>query len=195
MTALKKTVLVLGATGRQGGATARHLLSRGWRVRAFARDRNKPAAQALHQAGAAVVQGDYDDRASLEAAMQGVYGVFSVQASVDEVRQGQTIADAVSGWSPVISITRTPARCAAAIAAGTSLRNGSVSPSKPTHVSPVSASAALAGMVGTIFSATPITRNAVEANASFAARAAARAASLNVLCASTCSGAPRVTTR
>jgi uncharacterized protein YbjT (DUF2867 family) len=90
---LKKTVLVLGATGRQGGATARHLLSKGWRVRAFARDRNKPAAQALHQAGAEVVQGDYDDRASLEAAMQGVYGVFSVQASVDEVRQGQTIAD------------------------------------------------------------------------------------------------------
>src|SRR5262249_1933359 len=93
MTAVKKSVLVLGATGRQGGATARHLLSKGWRVRAFARDPNKPAAQALQQAGAEVIQGDYDDRASLEVAMQGVYGVFSVQASVDEVRQGKTIAD------------------------------------------------------------------------------------------------------
>src|SRR6266511_4102839 len=93
MTAMKKTVLVLGATGRQGGATARHLLIRGWRVRAFTRDPDKPAAQALHQAGALVVQGDYDDPASLAAAMQGVYGVFSVQASVDEVRQGKQIAD------------------------------------------------------------------------------------------------------
>src|SRR5262245_66326060 len=95
MNALKKTVLVLGATGRQGGATARHLLTRGWRVRAFARDPNKPTAQALQQAGAEVIQGDYDDRASLAAAMQGVYGVFSVKASVDEVRQGKPIHDAV----------------------------------------------------------------------------------------------------
>jgi len=93
MSALKKTVLVLGATGRQGGATARHLLTKGWRVRAFARDPKKPAAQSLHEAGALVIQGDYDDRASLEAAMQGVYGVFSMQASVDEVRQGKQIAD------------------------------------------------------------------------------------------------------
>jgi len=87
MTALKKTVLVLGATGRQGGATARHLLSNGWRVRALVRDPNKSATQALHQAGALVIQGDYEDRASLEAAMHGVYGVFSMQASVDEVRR------------------------------------------------------------------------------------------------------------
>jgi uncharacterized protein YbjT (DUF2867 family) len=93
MTSLNKAVLVLGATGRQGGATARHLLTKGWPVRALVRDPNKPAAQSLHQAGAEVIKGDYDDRASLEAGMQGVYGVFSVQASVDEVRQGKQIAD------------------------------------------------------------------------------------------------------
>src|SRR5262245_9356860 len=68
MSAVQKTVLVLGATGRQGGATARHLLTKGWRVRAFARHPEKPAAQALHQAGAEVIQGDFDDQASLEAA-------------------------------------------------------------------------------------------------------------------------------
>ena len=99
MTALRKTVLVLGATGRQGGATARHLLSKGWRVRALVRDPNKSATQALHQAGAEVIQGDYEDRASLAAAMQGVYGVFSMQASVDEVRQGKQIADAARAAS------------------------------------------------------------------------------------------------
>ena len=93
MTSLNKTVLVLGATGRQGGASARHLLTQDWRVRALTRDPNRLAAQALQQAGAEVIQGDYDDRASLAAAMQGVYGVFSVQASLDEVRQGKNIAD------------------------------------------------------------------------------------------------------
>src|SRR5207245_1012906 len=87
-------VLVLGATGRQGGATARHLLGKGWPVRVLVRDPNKPAAQELRQAGADVVQGNFDDLASLEAAMRGVYGVFSVQASTDEVRQGKTIATA-----------------------------------------------------------------------------------------------------
>src|SRR5262245_12060015 len=93
MNTIDKTMLVTGATGRQGGATARHLLTKGWRVRAFTRDPSKPAAQALQQAGAEVVGGDYDEQASLVPAMQGVYGVFSVQASVDEVRQGKTIAD------------------------------------------------------------------------------------------------------
>src|SRR5262245_61182999 len=87
-----KTILVLGATGRQGGATARHLLEKGWRVRVLVRDVSK--ASSLQQASAEVVQGDFDDRASLDAAMQGVYGVFSVQANVDEVRQGKAIADA-----------------------------------------------------------------------------------------------------
>src|SRR5215831_14013021 len=96
MTALRKTILVLGATGRQGGATARHLLNKGWSVRIFVRDSTKPAAQALRQAGAEVVKGDNAERASLEAAMQGVYGVFSIQAAFagDEVRQGQNVADA-----------------------------------------------------------------------------------------------------
>jgi uncharacterized protein YbjT (DUF2867 family) len=99
MSAVQKTVLVLGATGRQGGATARHLLQKGWRVRAFTRDLKQRAAQALQQVGAEVVQGDYDDRGSLEAAMHGVYGVFSVQASVDEVRQGKQIADVAKSAS------------------------------------------------------------------------------------------------
>jgi uncharacterized protein YbjT (DUF2867 family) len=99
MTDLKKSVLVLGATGRQGGATARHLLAKGWNVQILVRDPNKRAAQSLKQAGAEVVQGDYDDRASLETATQGVYGVFSVQASVDEVRQGKAIADVAKAAS------------------------------------------------------------------------------------------------
>ncbi|WP_201377588.1 NmrA/HSCARG family protein [Ktedonobacter sp. SOSP1-52] len=90
-----KIILVTGATGRQGGATARHLMAAGWHVRVFSRDRNSPAARALLQAGAEVVQGDNDDRASLRAAMKSVYGVFSIQFASydDEVRQGKNVAE------------------------------------------------------------------------------------------------------
>jgi len=94
-----KVILVAGATGQQGGATARHLLANGWQVRALTRDPNKPAAQALAQAGAEVVTGDNEDRASLDAALQGVYGVFAVQpfwgiGVEGEARQGKLIAEA-----------------------------------------------------------------------------------------------------
>ena len=46
---VERLVLVVGATGRQGGAVARSLLNRGFRVRALTRDPQKPAAQALAQ--------------------------------------------------------------------------------------------------------------------------------------------------
>ncbi len=94
-----QTILVTGATGNQGGAVARHLLQRGnFTVRAFVRDQNKPVAQALKQAGAELVEGDFSDRASLDRALQGASGVFSVQTFQDgletEIRQGKAIADA-----------------------------------------------------------------------------------------------------
>ena len=54
----KKLVLVTGATGQQGGATAQQLLDRGWPVRALTRDPNSPAAQALAGAGAEVIAGE-----------------------------------------------------------------------------------------------------------------------------------------
>ena len=98
-----QTILVTGATGNQGGATARHLVSDGWRVRALVRNHLSPAAIALAQAGVEFVQGDLDDPASVESAMHGSYGVFSVQRSeypgqsdftvADEIRQGTLLAD------------------------------------------------------------------------------------------------------
>ncbi|MGP3915208.1 NmrA/HSCARG family protein [Nonomuraea sp. 10N515B] len=71
-------VLVIGATGQQGGAAARALLERGWEVRALVRDPSSPAAGRLESAGATLVTGDLDDADSLRAAMHGVYGVFLV---------------------------------------------------------------------------------------------------------------------
>jgi uncharacterized protein YbjT (DUF2867 family) len=77
------------------------LLAQGWSVRALTRDANKPAAQELAAAGAEIVAGDMDNRAELDAAFNGVYGVFSVQNTwlpnvgfEGEIRQGKTVADA-----------------------------------------------------------------------------------------------------
>jgi len=98
-----KLVLVTGATGRQGGATARELLARGWGVRALVRDPNSAAAQRLAKAGAELAQGDLEDRDSLARAVDGVYGVFSLQnywgkgVGYDgEVRQGRNLAEAAA---------------------------------------------------------------------------------------------------
>lgn len=89
------TVLVVGATGNQGGATARHLLADGWQVRALVRDEVSRAAVALADAGAELVRGDLDDRASIDAAVRGAYGVYSVQsANENELAQGLAVADA-----------------------------------------------------------------------------------------------------
>ena len=100
----ERIILVTGATGNQGGAVARHLLQHAnFKVRAFVRDPNKPAAQALQQAGAELVVGEFSDRASLEGALQGAYGVFSVQNFQDgmetEIRQGKAVADAAKAAS------------------------------------------------------------------------------------------------
>lgn len=94
-----RVILVTGATGRQGGAAVRHLLADGWRVRALVRDPTKEAARALTALGAKLVVGDLMDRASLDAAVAGAYGVFSVQTFRDvgaaaEEQQGRNLADA-----------------------------------------------------------------------------------------------------
>ncbi len=100
----EETVLVIGATGQQGGATARHLLERDRTVRALVRAPDSPAARALRRAGADLARGDLDDPASLRAAMEGAHGVFLVltmmvgprispEGVVAEERRGQAVAD------------------------------------------------------------------------------------------------------
>ena len=95
----ERLVLVTGATGRQGGAVVRNLLGRGFRVRALTRDPQKPSARSLAERGAEVVRGDLEDRSSVDLALEGVYGVFSVQNPLEagmegEIRQGKALADA-----------------------------------------------------------------------------------------------------
>ena len=61
----EKIIAVTGATGQQGGKTAKRLLAQGWKVRALTRDAGKPAALELAAAGAEIVPGDMDKRGSL----------------------------------------------------------------------------------------------------------------------------------
>ena len=96
-----KVILVIGATGQQGGAAARHLLNAGWKVRALTRDPKKDAAQALEKEGAELVQGDLNDRTSLDRALKGVYGAFGVTnfwlpdvGYEGEIEHGKNLADA-----------------------------------------------------------------------------------------------------
>jgi uncharacterized protein YbjT (DUF2867 family) len=93
--------LVFGATGQQGGAVARALLSRGRKVRAFVRNPDSLKSKALAVEGISLAVGDLFDPASIDRAMAGIAGVFSVQTSspagevtdAQEVDQGKAIAD------------------------------------------------------------------------------------------------------
>ncbi len=95
------TIAVLGATGRLGGATSRHLLAEGWQVRAVTRKPEGPKARALADAGAQVVRADMEDRAALRHAFAGASGVFNVQNPMKsgleaELRQGMNVAEAAA---------------------------------------------------------------------------------------------------
>lgn len=92
------TVLVTGATGKQGGALARLLLKRGHRVLAFVRSPDSPDAKELEQRGAELTPGDFDDPDSIERALQGVDAVYAMATPAagleSEVRHGRHLIDA-----------------------------------------------------------------------------------------------------
>lgn len=101
-------VLVLGATGKQGGATARALLASGTPVRALVRDPSSERAQALVQLGASLAVGDLDDPTSLAEPCVGVRAVFSVfmpdmrnpEADSERVQAKHIVAAAVAAGVP-----------------------------------------------------------------------------------------------
>jgi uncharacterized protein YbjT (DUF2867 family) len=98
-------ILVAGATGNQGGATARRLLADGGRVRAMVRDPATPAALALATAGAELVRADFDDPARLAQAFDGVSAAFGMPPVAfgpngfepeTEARRGRDFVDAAA---------------------------------------------------------------------------------------------------
>jgi uncharacterized protein YbjT (DUF2867 family) len=94
-----KKILVTGATGNQGSFVADKLMAEGWTLRALTRDPSDAKAKELSAKGVEVVKGDYNDRASLDAALGGVCGAFAVftpfeQGIEAEIRHGVNFADA-----------------------------------------------------------------------------------------------------
>ncbi|KAF6798776.1 cinnamoyl-CoA reductase [Colletotrichum sojae] len=88
-----RTIVVVGATGNQGGGVVAALLSSthsDWHVRALTRDPTSSKAKALvneHQAHASsgrlvLVQGHVYDPDSLRSAFAGAHGVFAITAEV-----------------------------------------------------------------------------------------------------------------
>lgn len=95
----KQTVLVVGATGRQGGAVVKELLARGYRVRGLTRSPVSDRARRVAALGVEMVQGDLENRESLDRALTGAWGVFAMtdfweHGYKGEVRQGKNIIDA-----------------------------------------------------------------------------------------------------
>lgn len=92
-----RTVLVTGGTGKQGGATIRHLLaSRQVQVRVLTRSPHSDKAKRLAAQGVELARGDFDAPQALAAALSGVSAAFSVQGDgALEIQRGKVFADAV----------------------------------------------------------------------------------------------------
>lgn len=99
----KKTIVVAGATGAQGGGLVRAILNDPegpFLVRALTRNVDSDKARALAAAGAEVVAADFDDPESLKQAFSGAYGAFLVTnfwehfSPEKEIEQATALADA-----------------------------------------------------------------------------------------------------
>lgn len=104
-----RIIVVTGATGRQGGAVARHLLADGWIVRGVTRSPDSGAAKALAALGVEVVRADMADLGRMRGVCEGAHGVFSVQNPMiageeGELVQGRNVMSAAadSGVSHVV---------------------------------------------------------------------------------------------
>lgn len=94
-----RLIAVTGVTGSQGGAAARHLLHRGWRVRGLTRNAKGAGALRVATAGVELVEGDMADVAVLDRLVKGAHGVYAVtdffrNGLPREVEHGRLIAEA-----------------------------------------------------------------------------------------------------
>ena len=88
-------ILVLGITGRVGGAVARHLVREGHAVRAMVRDPLK--AVEWSKRGVEIRKGDFNDASALAACLAGVHGAFLMLPPLLAPRPGFPEARATIG--------------------------------------------------------------------------------------------------
>ncbi len=109
--------LVMGITGKVGGATARHLLKQGKQVRALVRNREKAAKWA--DQGVELVDGDWNDATAIAAALKSIEGAFvmlpAVWAPSPDFREARDVianyVEALTGVVPprVVALSSTGA--------------------------------------------------------------------------------------
>jgi uncharacterized protein YbjT (DUF2867 family) len=94
-------ILIIGATGQQGGSVVNALEWRGHDLVAFVRNADSDKARALASRGVELAVGELDDASSIEAAMKGADAAFAVTtffttSTEVEAQQGINIADAAA---------------------------------------------------------------------------------------------------
>jgi uncharacterized protein YbjT (DUF2867 family) len=109
---MSQIILVTGATGQQGGATARHLLARGLRVHALVRTTTSTAALDLQRRGAVLVEGNFDQPEKLQSACQNATAVFlnvspSFRGDGAELRQAINVVYAARASGTVRTLVYT----------------------------------------------------------------------------------------
>jgi len=109
MTKKNELILVLGATGQQGGATATALLADGWRSGRWSAPRTatrRSRSQLRASRWCAVTSAT---PLSLAAALRGAYGVFSVQPSSGQPEYGVSDDDEARFGIAVVEPPSAPA--------------------------------------------------------------------------------------
>lgn len=95
---MSKSILVIGATGKQGFAVVEALLDKGWQVRAFTRNKENEKLARIESDKLDIFEGDLSNPESIARAMENQYGVYSVQPIIredpeEELRQGKMIIE------------------------------------------------------------------------------------------------------
>lgn len=91
---MTKRVLVTGASGHVGGTLVANLVEHGYSVRASVRDPNdENKTRYLKKLGVEIVKADLFDKASLNAACEGMDGLFQVAAVYDMTPKNKSDAE------------------------------------------------------------------------------------------------------
>lgn len=92
-----RTFFVTGATGNQGGAVARNLIAKGFKVKALTRKPESAKARSLKDIKAEIVAGDLNNPSGFAEHLNNIDGVFSLQTYEHgiqkEIDQGIALAN------------------------------------------------------------------------------------------------------
>lgn len=104
-------IVVVGATGTQGGRVVDALLAEGFDVAALTRDATSEAARALSERGVELRTGDLDDRGTLADAFAGADGMFYPSLQPNERERGENVLAAVRDANVSFLVVSTGGNC------------------------------------------------------------------------------------